>query len=437
MAEFSKLVITEKGNALLAKAFANTATIKFTKILSSGKGYESGEMETLEALTDIKQIFLEPNVKIVNKTSVEIKAAFNNMGLTEGYYLRTFGLYADDPDEGEILYGVTAETSGNCYIPAYNGITSSGLYLKLLTKVGNSQNVSLEIDPAAVATLGDIEELKEKLEIVDFDDSGEIEGIESFTDFMSLFVSGTNQDQFLANLKAGLKYVLHMGRLVNNGTCETPGEFALDAAYGKTLTDRITGLYSDIEALNSWKASLQITQTTLNTDGSIAYYYTAAGGDKAYKWNPRTDADAPENIKQLLLHNWTGNGTMSYYSNYVVSSIYFNSAVTSCYNYSPYIKIPYNAYLSVACTTLVTSGNYGYTVTFQVVKSDGTVLYSSSQDMLALFKAGVTSGYTFTTGNLAINEGDSVQIRCSGAVQHVGWCTGGTMTVSSLTITER
>lgn len=107
------------------------------------------------------------------------------------------------------------------------------------------QNTTGEWDASCWQQTSTFEEIH-KLEYPDFDDSGEIEGIESFVDFMSSFVTGTKQDQFLANLKAGLKYVLHAGQLVNSGLCETPGMFPLDAAYGKTLTDQITGLYSEI-----------------------------------------------------------------------------------------------------------------------------------------------------------------------------------------------
>lgn len=73
------------------------------------------------------------------------------------------GLYAVDPDAGEILYAVTRETSGNCYMPAYNGITVSGAYVQLVTTVGNAENVSLEVDQAAVATIGDIQELQKQI----------------------------------------------------------------------------------------------------------------------------------------------------------------------------------------------------------------------------------------------------------------------------------
>ncbi len=248
MADFSKLIVTNKGKELIAKALANAAVITFTKVSSSGTAYNENELEILTDLEDIRQTSLISDVSLTSNTSVEIQASFTNMELTEGYYLRALGLFAEDPDVGEILYGVTSETSGNCYIPAYNGVTSSGIYLQFVTAVGNAENVSLEINPAAIATIKDIQKIEEKLKILDFDDSGEVEGITSFTDFLESFVKGTNIYQFFANFKTGLKYVLHTGKLVNSGMCETPGEFALDAAYGKVLQDQITGLYSEIHA---------------------------------------------------------------------------------------------------------------------------------------------------------------------------------------------
>ena len=44
---------------------------------------------------------------------------------------------------------------------------------------------------------------------------------------------------FFRNLKAGLKFVLHTGQLVNNGLCNEPGKYPLDAAYGRTLLEMI------------------------------------------------------------------------------------------------------------------------------------------------------------------------------------------------------
>lgn len=159
MAEFSKLVITRKGQALLAKMIAGVKNINFTHVSSSNVEYTVEQLEELTSLSEIKQTSLISEKVRASDVTVKIEAAFNNFELTSGYYMRTLGLYAVDPDEGEILYGVTVETSGNCYVPPYNGITVSGTYIQLVITVGNAENVSLEVNPGAVATIKQVNDL--------------------------------------------------------------------------------------------------------------------------------------------------------------------------------------------------------------------------------------------------------------------------------------
>lgn len=163
MAEFSKLVITNKGQALLAKMIAGSGNIEFTKVSASSTTYTDSQLESLTSLSNVKQTSLISKVTRTNDVAIKVEAAFTNTELTAGYYMRALGLYAVDPDAGEILYAVTRETSGNCYMPAYNGITVSGAYVQLVTTVGNAENVSLEVDQAAVATIGDIQDLQKQI----------------------------------------------------------------------------------------------------------------------------------------------------------------------------------------------------------------------------------------------------------------------------------
>lgn len=163
MAEFSKLVITNKGQALLAKMIAGSGNIEFTKISTSSTAYTDAQLEGLASLSNVKQTSLISKVTRTNEVAIKVEAAFTNTELKAGYYMKALGLYAVDPDVGEILYAVTRETSGNCYMPAYNGITVSGAYVQLVTTVGNAENVSLEVDQAAVATIGDIQELQKQI----------------------------------------------------------------------------------------------------------------------------------------------------------------------------------------------------------------------------------------------------------------------------------
>ncbi len=72
-----------------------------------------------------------------------------------------------------------------------------------------------------------------------FDDSGVVQGISGFGDFLNRMTSGMRLPSFFRDLKAGLKFVLHTGQLVNNGLCNEPGKYPLDAAYGRTLLEMI------------------------------------------------------------------------------------------------------------------------------------------------------------------------------------------------------
>ncbi len=161
MAEFSRLVITNKGQALLAKMMTGEADVEFTKISVSDKEYTLEELNMLTELTGVKQTAPVAKITRTNNVAITIETSFDNTELTQGYYMRALGLYAIDPDDGEILYAVTTELAGCCYMPAYNGITISGACIKLVTTVGNAENVSLEVDPGVYATVGEIKELRE------------------------------------------------------------------------------------------------------------------------------------------------------------------------------------------------------------------------------------------------------------------------------------
>ena len=109
MAEYSKLYITNNGQALMAKMIAGSGNIDFTKVCSSSTQYTESQLQALTALSNIKQTTLVSKVTRTNEVAIKIDAAYSNVDLKEGYYMRTLGLYAVDPDKGEILYAVCIE----------------------------------------------------------------------------------------------------------------------------------------------------------------------------------------------------------------------------------------------------------------------------------------------------------------------------------------
>ena len=162
MAEFKRVVITRNGQTLMAKLMSGTGTVEFTKIGVSSTTYTDAQLEALTSLSGVKQTAPITNIARNNNASVTVEGAISNEELTVGYYMQTIGLYAKDPDAGEILYAVTTASVAG-YMPPFNNRTPSGAQFKLTTTVGNAENVTLQIDPSAVATIGDINRLETSL----------------------------------------------------------------------------------------------------------------------------------------------------------------------------------------------------------------------------------------------------------------------------------
>lgn len=63
----------------------------------------------------------------------------------------------------------------------------------------------------------------QELKTPPFDDSGTAEGINSFTDFIAKVKSKMNIFEFFKNFKAGLKFIVHTGMIVDNYVTEEKG----------------------------------------------------------------------------------------------------------------------------------------------------------------------------------------------------------------------
>ncbi|GKX29205.1 hypothetical protein SH1V18_16850 [Vallitalea longa] len=164
MASFKPTIITKKGHALMAKIVAGKATPKFTKISVSDHEYSSStNFESVTNLSSIKQTTLVSSVSKINSAAVKVSGALSNAELSTGYYLRTIGLYATDPTEGEILYSITTATKPD-WIPPNNGVSASSIMIDLITVVSNASNVSIDVDPNATATVAQINELKDEMD---------------------------------------------------------------------------------------------------------------------------------------------------------------------------------------------------------------------------------------------------------------------------------
>ncbi len=141
MAEFTDLTLTNIGYALQIKAQGGTK-LQFTRVALGNGVLPSGtQLNTLTALISEKQSSAISNLSVGGK-SVQIKANFSNKNLTGNYYLRELGIFANDPDQGEILYAVANAGDGADYMPAYDGAETIEQVFTIELSVGNAANVT-------------------------------------------------------------------------------------------------------------------------------------------------------------------------------------------------------------------------------------------------------------------------------------------------------
>ena len=143
----------------------------------------------------------------------------------------------------------------------------------------------------------DVSENMEKLEnaLTEFDDSGTVEDIKSFPDFLTKLVTGNKLAVTIRNLKAGLQFVLHAGQIVNNCVTDNAG-LPLSAAQGKALMDKYTQLYSE-----------KVTGHPVNwypSDKSLSSLIVGDAGIFTYGVKP--DSAPPEKISEKAF----GYGTL-------------------------------------------------------------------------------------------------------------------------------
>lgn len=169
MAQFRPMVITKQGQNLISEMLSGNGNIEFTKISLSDTEYSDEEIFEITELDGVKQSTGISKITKTSNAAVKIEGATNNAELTAGYYIKTIALYAKNSSGGEEVIYAACGASIPGWMPPYNGISSSGVYLKLITTVQNASNVELEIDPAAVATIGDIINLRDQTDTLSAD----------------------------------------------------------------------------------------------------------------------------------------------------------------------------------------------------------------------------------------------------------------------------
>ena len=154
MANWTGFSMTNHGAELQAKVNTGNTTLTFTK-LALGSGEAEG---SLENMTELSHKEMDMTIKSISNEGniVTLKSTITNEGISQAFYAREMGLYATDPDLGEILYAIQTDPQPD-NIPAEGSATVASEDFTAHLIMSNTGSVSAVLDTGVLATLEDLD----------------------------------------------------------------------------------------------------------------------------------------------------------------------------------------------------------------------------------------------------------------------------------------
>lgn len=191
MASFSKFKLTNKGLDVEYKAQMGKP-LKFTKFKLG-----DGDLGTtpIKELTSLKHTIIDREITKIEKNDSKVTIGFmlNNKELTEGFFWKEIGIFAEDPDTKEeilFMYSFSGETAD--YIPAFDSGNMLEKYIDVDILISDVQDVQAVIESSLVYVT--TQDLKNAMDNLD-------EKIDKKADKKDLSVEYGTFSGILANIK--------------------------------------------------------------------------------------------------------------------------------------------------------------------------------------------------------------------------------------------
>lgn len=163
MADYTGMFLTKQGIELQAKAQSGVR-LNFTK-LTIGDGQHDQNIEDITSLSNPLKDLTISGIQ-VDKGQCRIHSAITNQGITQGFFIREIGLFAEDPDAGEILYSIALATESD-YLPAEGGATVVNNEFEIIAIVANATNITATISNTGYVAREEFEKVVVRLEVVE------------------------------------------------------------------------------------------------------------------------------------------------------------------------------------------------------------------------------------------------------------------------------
>ena len=275
MAEWSNAIMTDVGNALQAKVNAGQTKLTFTKI-KVGSGVNATNPL---ALTDVISSKWETTNIIVKREGkiVSVDTFITNSGITEAFRMSEIGLFANDPDKGEILYAYLTDPEPD-RMPAEGGAVVVSQELTIGMMFSNTGNVSLTVNMGALVNQ---EQLKEH--------NSSTSSHSPITDQIKAILGSANWKDTPASTLVTIKNLLGQGAIVASKLDASAG--FVKFANGFTLQWGIGGQ----DNVTKTEVRFPIKFTTLFMANAIDAYWSGSDTPR-YFANSVTESDTTKAV---------------------------------------------------------------------------------------------------------------------------------------------
>lgn len=148
MANWTGGRLTKAGNDLQIKVEAGRCKLELTKI-KLGDGTE--DIGAVDALTDLvgpKAVFGISSI-VAKDGMCTVTGVISSSNVTAAFYAREWGLFAKDPDIGEILYMISLDPNPESIPPKTAALKQAATYAMNIV-VSNATHIEVRIDPAGL-----------------------------------------------------------------------------------------------------------------------------------------------------------------------------------------------------------------------------------------------------------------------------------------------
>ena len=176
------MIKTTAGLALDQKLPNSELTLKLTKAMSGAGKVEQAQLAALTSVSEpVQTLELKDLIHPVSgseNTTLTIPVFLSNAGLETGYELFQVGVYAQDPDVGELLYlGAQLTRDTGEPVPSEGDAPGFSIDFNLAVNVANADKVEVVLNEAGKLTVeqadqryakkSDLEDLREEFDSID------------------------------------------------------------------------------------------------------------------------------------------------------------------------------------------------------------------------------------------------------------------------------